>query len=137
LPDEVLAEIFQKTKTIAIVGASTNPEKPAHSIPAYLQAQGYRIIPVNPTAREILGEPTVSSLAHIAVPVDVVDVFRPADEALGVAEQAINLGASALWLQSGIESAEAAELAADGGLTIVMDTCMGATHRRLVREGML
>ena len=134
LPDETLAEIYRNTGT---VGASTNPDKPAHGIPAYLQAQGYRVIPVNPMADEIFGAPTVDSLADISEPVDVVNVFRPSAETPGIAAQAAALGASTLWLQLGIESEEAAQIATGQGLTVVMDTCMGATHQRLTRAGLL
>jgi predicted CoA-binding protein len=137
LTDERLVEIYRSTKTIAVVGASTNPEKPAHRIPAYLQAQGFRIIPVNPSASEILGEPTVDSLDDISEPIDVVNVFRPAEEAPAIAEQAAEIGASTLWLQLGIESEEAAAIAAGQGLAVVMDTCMGATHQRLAKAGLL
>ncbi len=137
LPDEELASIYRNTVTIAVVGVSTNPAKPAHTIPAYLQSQGYRIIPVNPSADLILGEPTVGSLIEISGPVDVVNVFRPADEATSIAEEAAQLGASTLWFQLGIESDEAAAVAASRGLKVVMDTCMGATHQRLVTSGFL
>lgn len=137
LSDETLANIYRNTTTIAVVGASTNPDKPAYRIPAYLQTQGFRIIPVNPMADTILGERAVDSLEGILQPVDVVDVFRPAEEAPGVARQAVELGASTLWLQIGIASDEAAAIARDHGLTVVMDTCMGATHERLEQAGLL
>lgn len=137
LSDEQIAAIYRQAKTIAVVGASTSEDKPGHRIPAYLQSQGYRIIPVNPTADRILGEPTVGSLADIGEPVDVVDVFRPSEEAPEIAEQAVALGASVLWLQAGIESAQAAEIATSAGLGVVMDTCMGATHQRLSKSGLI
>jgi predicted CoA-binding protein len=137
LSDEQIADIYRNTKTIAVVGALTNEDKPAHRIPAYLQAQGYRVIPVNPGAETIFGEPTVASLADIAEPVDVVDVFRPADEAPTIAEQAVALGASVLWLQAGIASEEAEQIATRGALTVIQDTCMGATHTRLSQAGVL
>jgi predicted CoA-binding protein len=137
LPDETLAAIYRNTSTIAVVGASTNPDKPAHAIPAYLQAQGFRVIPVNPTADEIFGEPTVRSLGDISQPVDVVNVFRPSVETPDIAAQAAELGASTLWLQLGIESEEAAAIAMEQGLSVVMDTCMGATHQRLTKAGQL
>ncbi len=135
--DEQLAEIYRSTKTIAVVGASTNERKPAHGIPAYLQSQGYRIIPVNPAANEVLGRPTVATLSDISEPVDVVDVFRRPELTPAIAEDAVSIGASVLWLQAGIESDEAADIAMGGGLTVVMDTCMGATHQRLVKAGLL
>ena len=135
--DESLALIYRNSRTLAVVGASTNPDKPAHHIPAYLQTQGYRVIPVNPSADMIFGEATVASLAGISERVDVVNVFRPAEEAAEIAVQAAELGASTLWLQVGISSEEAAAVASEAGMTVVMDTCMGATHRRLTKEGLL
>jgi predicted CoA-binding protein len=137
LSDEQIAEIYRNTKTIAVVGASTNEDKQAHRIPKYLQSQGFRIIPVNPGAASIFGEPTVASLADISEPIDVVDVFRPSDEAPAIAEQAVALGASVLWLQAGIESAEAEQIATQAGLSVIQDTCMGATHTRLTQAGYL
>src|ERR687895_579012 len=96
--DELLS-IYEETKTIAVVGASANEEKDAHEIPRYLQSQGYRIIPVNPRGGEILGEKAYTSLLDIEVPVDVVDVFRPSEEAEAVARDAIAIGAKVLWFQ--------------------------------------
>ena len=135
--DEQLAEIYRSATTIAVVGASTNEAKPAHGIPAYLQSQGYRIIPVNPAADEIFGQPTVASLSDITEPVDVVDVFRRPELTPAIASEAVAIGASVLWLQAGIESDEAADIAMSGGLSVVMDTCMGATHQRLEKAGLL
>ncbi len=131
LDDDQLREIYATTRTIAVVGASDNPEKPAHKIPAYLVSQGFRIIPVNPRGGEILGTSAAKSLTEIEVEVDVVDVFRPAEECSAIAREAISIGAKVLWLQSGIVSEEAAAIAHDGGLRVVMDTCMGMTHGRL------
>jgi predicted CoA-binding protein len=128
---ERLLEIYARTKTIAVVGASADESKFAHEIPRYLQSQGYRIVPVNPRGGVILGEPVASSLDDVEGPVDVVDVFRPADEAPAIAEQAIEIGARVLWLQLGIASAEAKHLAEAAGLTVVMNRCMGATHGQL------
>ena len=128
---ERLLDIYARTKTIAVVGASANESKPAHEIPRYLQSQGYRIVPVNPRGGEILGEPVALSLDDVEGPVDVVDVFRPADEAPAIAERAIEIGARVLWLQLGIESEEAKRLAEAAGLTVVMNRCMGATHAQL------
>jgi uncharacterized protein len=126
-----LKKIYAETKTIAVVGASSDDSKASHRIPRYLQSQGYRIIPVSPKGGEILGEKVYTSLAEIPEPVDVVDVFRPAEETPGVARDAVAMGAKVLWLQSGIESEEAERIAEDGGLSVVMDRCMGATHRQL------
>jgi predicted CoA-binding protein len=122
---EQLLRIYAQARTIAVVGASADESKAAHRIPRYLQAQGYRIVPVNPRADQLFGERVFRSLAEIDVPVDVVDVFRPAHEAPEIARQAAAIGAQVLWLQLGIVSAEAA------GLTVIMNRCMGATHALL------
>ena len=129
--DDELRSIYSHTKTIAIVGASSDPSKSAHSIPAYLQEQGFRIVPVSPRGGELFGEAVATSLGEIDSGVDVVDVFRPAEEAVSIAQQAVAIGAKVLWLQAGISSEEAAEVAREGGLQVVMDMCMGDTHRRL------
>jgi uncharacterized protein len=126
-----LSRIYRNARTIAVVGASADAEKAAHRIPEYLQQQGYRIRPVNPRGGEILGEPVATSLAEVDGPVDVVDVFRPSAEAAGIARQAVEIGARVLWLQLGVVSDEARRIAEDAGLTVVMDTCMGAAHRQL------
>jgi len=128
---EKLLRIYAETKTIAVVGASADETKAAHQIPRYLQSQGYRIIPVNPRGGEVLGEPVFRSLTDIDVPVDVVDVFRPAQEAPAIARQAMAIGAKVLWLQIGIESEEARQLAEAAGLTVIMNRCMGETHGEL------
>lgn len=129
-PDD-LKKIYAETKTIAVVGASADEAKASHRIPRYLQSQGYRIIPVSPKGGEILGEKVHASLKEIGEPVDVVDVFRPSEETPAIAADAVAIGAKVLWLQSGIESAEAEKIAEEGGLSVVMDRCMGATHRQL------
>ena len=128
---EQLARVFAETGTIAVVGASGDPAKPAHRIPRYLQSQGYRILPVNPRGGELLGEPVARSLAEVDGPVDVVEVFRPAAEAPQIAREAVEAGAKVLWLQLGIESGEAERLASAAGLTVVMNRCMGEAHREL------
>ena len=128
---EQLARIFANTTTIAVVGASGDPAKPAHQIPRYLQRQGYRIIPVNPRGGELFGEPVARSLAEVDGPVDVVDVFRPSEETPEIAREAAEIGAKVLWLQLGIESEETRKLAESAGLTVVMNRCMGETHRQL------
>jgi predicted CoA-binding protein len=128
---ERLVGIFAETKTIAVVGASADPSKPAHTIPRYLQRQGYRIVPVNPRGGELLGEPVARSLAEVDGPVDVVEVFRPAEEAPRIAREAVEVGAKVLWLQLGIVSQEARQVTEAAGLTVVMDRCMGETHAEL------
>jgi|SRR5918999_1693896 predicted CoA-binding protein len=126
-----LRKIYEDTKTIAVVGASDDQRKPAHTIPRYLQGEGFRIIPVNPRGGEILGEKAYASLGEIDEPIDVVDVFRPSEETPDVARQAVEAGAKVLWLQEGIESQEAERIATEGGLKVVMDRCMGETHYQL------
>jgi uncharacterized protein len=128
---EDLLRIYAATETIAVVGASANESKPAHEIPRYLQSQGYRILPVNPRGGVVLGEPVAASLAELDRQVDVVDVFRPAEEAPDIARQAVEIGARVLWLQLGIESDEARRIAERAGLTVIMNRCMGATHGQL------
>ena len=125
---EQLLNIYAQSKTIAVVGASADESKAAHRIPSYLQRQGYRILPVNPRSGELFGEQVFRSLIEIDVPVDVVEVFRPALEAPEIARQAVTIGAKVLWLQLGIVSEEARQIAEAAGLTVVMDRCMGATH---------
>lgn len=126
-----LLRIYDQTKTIAVVGASASEDKPAHEIPRYLQSQGYKILPVNPRGGEILGEPVYRLLRDIAIPVDVVDVFRPPAEAEEVARDAVAIGAKALWFQPGTHSDEAIRFASNAGLTVVANRCMGETHRAL------
>jgi uncharacterized protein len=128
---EELLRIYNQSRTIAVVGASADASKPAHEVPAYLQSQGYRILPVNPRGGEIFGEHVFHSLTEIDVPVDVVEVFRPAQEAPEIARQAVTIGAKVLWLQLGIVSEEARQIAESAGLTVIMDRCMGATHAQL------
>ena len=124
-------EILEYAKTVAVVGASRDPGKPSGHIPYILQHRGFRIIPVNPTADEILGERTYASLEDIKERVDMVDVFRPAAEAPAIARQAVAIGARALWLQHGIKSDEARSIAEAAGLDYVEDLCMGREAVRL------
>jgi predicted CoA-binding protein len=128
---EELRKIYQDTNTIAVVGASGDPTKAAHTVPRYLQGQGFRIIPVNPKGGEILGENVFERLTDIPESVDVVDVFRPSEETPEVARAAVKVGAKVLWLQEGIESEEAERIASEGGLKVVMNRCMGHTHFQL------
>lgn len=133
--DEQLREILESARVIAVVGASGSEQKDAHEVPAYLQEQGYTVIPVNPARDEILGRDAADGLRQIDVDVDVVEVFRPGSEAPDIARAAVGIGADVLWLQLGIRSDEAARVAEDAGLTVVMDECMRATHMRLGIEG--
>jgi hypothetical protein len=123
-----LLRVYRETRTIAVVGASDNPEKPAHEIPAYLRTQGYRIIPVNPRGGEMFGEPVAESLSVVSGRVDVVDVFRPPADAEGVARAAVGIGAKVLWFQPGTHTPEAVALARVAGLEVFFGICMGKTH---------
>jgi predicted CoA-binding protein len=128
---EQLRRIFEETKIIAVVGASSDPSKSAHEIPAYLAEQDYRVIPVSPKGGELFGEPVRAALRDIDVPVDVVDVFRPPEEATGIAEEAVAIGAKRIWFQPGTESDEAIHIARAAGLEVVAGRCMGTTHGAL------
>jgi uncharacterized protein len=125
---ERLLRIYEETKTIAVVGASTTQRKPGRDIPRYLQTQGYRIIPVNPRGGEILGEPAYPSLHDVGEHVDVVEVFRPPEEAEAIARGAIAIGAEVLWFQPGTHTDEAVALARQAGLVVSTKRCMGVTH---------
>lgn len=129
--DDVLRQIYADNKTIAVVGVSADETKPSHVVPRYMQRMGYRVIPVSPRGGELLGETAFTSLDDLEAPVDVVDVFRPSEEAPAIAKQAVALGAKVLWLQAGIYSEEAEKIARDGGLEVVQDICIGVTHGRL------
>lgn len=128
---ETLLRIYAESKVIAVVGASGDETKAANRVPHYLQTQGYDVRPVNPRGGTILGVEAAKSLAGVKGPIDVVDVFRPAEETPEIARQAVAAGAKVLWLQEGISSEEAKSIAEAGGLTVVMDRCIGATHGRL------
>ncbi|MDX2091092.1 MAG: CoA-binding protein [Kofleriaceae bacterium] len=130
-PDDVLTKILADATTIAIVGASSNPEKASHGIMKQLLGAGYRVIPVNPKESEILGQKVYAQLADITDKVDIVDVFRRSEDTPQVADEAIALGAKTLWLQLGVSSEEAAARATAAGLSVIMDRCIGATHRAL------
>ncbi len=117
------AQILRDFSVIAVVGLSRDPAKAAHRVPAALQAAGFRIVPVNPEATELLGEKSYPTLAAIAEPVELVLVFRPARFAPGLAAQAVSIGAKGLWLQLGLVSAEARRIAESAGLRYVEDHC--------------
>ena len=134
--EERIKEILEKSKLIAVVGASRTEGKPAHFVPAYLKSKGYKIIPINPFADEILGEKAYKSLLDIPpdIKIDVVDVFRPSEEVTKVVEEAIKRGVKIVWLQSGIYNKEAVELAKKNNIEIIWDRCMMETHKRLFKS---
>lgn len=134
IPDAEMQDILLNAKTIAVVGISRTESRPAHSVPRYLQEAGYRIIPVNPNIDTILGETAYPDLKSIPEPVDIVQVFRPGEEVMPIAEDAVAIGAKTIWLQEGIINNAAADFARANGLQFVMDTCMRVTHKRLVQS---
>jgi predicted CoA-binding protein len=124
-------EILREATTIALVGASPDPGRPSHDVMAYLLRAGYRVVPVNPHAAEVLGLRCVGSLAELEEPVDLVDVFRRPEHCGEVARQAAAAGAGALWLQLGVVSAEARRVAEEAGMDYVEDACTAVVHRRI------
>lgn len=128
--DEELKKIFS-LKNVAVVGMSKSPEKAAHYVPKYLAEQGYNIMPVNPTADEILNRKCYSSLSDVDKPIDIVDVFRPSDQVLPVIKEAIKIKPKVIWLQEGIHNQEAEELARRADIEVVFNRCMLAEHQRL------
>lgn len=130
--DEKLREILLSAKTIASVGLSSNQGKESFWIVSYLKEQGYRIIPVNPTADEILGEKSYPDLQSVPEKIDVVQIFRKPEDVPPVVDDAIQVGAKVVWMQEGIVNYEAAQKAEEAGLQVVMDACMRSTHRRLM-----
>ncbi len=119
---------------MAVVGLSPDPKKPSYRIARYLAEQGYNIIPVNPNAREILGRKSHPDLSSIPEKVDVVEIFRRPEYVMPIVEEAVKIGARAVWMQEGIVNEEAAVRARDAGLLVVMDKCMFKEHRRMTRE---
>jgi predicted CoA-binding protein len=126
-----LKQLLTDATIIAMVGASSNPDKTSHGIMQKLQSVGYRVIPVNPRETEVLGERSYPSLIDVPERIDIVDVFRRAEDTPGIADAAVTIGAKAFWLQTGIVSEDAAARATAGGLIVVMDACIGATHSLL------
>jgi predicted CoA-binding protein len=131
---DIIEKILKESKTIAVVGLSPDPTRPSHNVARYLQAHGYRIIPVNPIAEEVLGEKSYPDLASVPDDVDVVDVFRAPEHVPAIVEAAIAKGAKAVWMQEGVVHEEAAARAQEAGLLVVMDHCMLKEHRRLMSE---
>jgi predicted CoA-binding protein len=129
--DDVAERILRTYRVITVVGASAHPAKEAHTVPAHMQAHGWEIIPVNPHAEVILGQPVFRTLADVPGPIGLVDVFRPSPQTPDVARQAVRAGATALWLQLGIVSAEARAIAEEAGLLYIEDRCLIIERRRL------
>jgi uncharacterized protein len=132
--DNLLRRLLTDARTIAVAGLSANPDKDSHRVARYLQDHGYRIIPVNPTASEILGEKAYASLTDIPpdISIDIVDIFRKPEDAGPVAVEAVKRGAKAVWMQLGIVHEAAAEAVRKAGIPVVMDKCIKVEHARLV-----
>ena len=129
--DDQLRKLLTEGRTIAMVGASSSPDKPSHGIMKKMLAAGYRVIPVNPRETEVLGQKAFASPREIPEKVDIVDVFRRAEDTPAIADEAVAIGAKAIWLQSGISNEETARRAEAGGLLAVMDACIGVEHSLL------
>ena len=128
-------KIIRESRNIAVVGISNKLGRPSLTVASYLKGQGYRIIPVNPTIQDVNGEKCYPDLTSIPEKVDVVDIFRKPEDVLPVVEEAVRVGAKAIWMQEGIVNEEAARKAREAGLRVVMDKCMLKEHSRLKREG--
>jgi predicted CoA-binding protein len=128
-------DILHRYRTIAVVGASSDTIKPAGYVPEYMQAKGYRIIPVNPTETEVLGERSYPDLASVPEPIEIVNIFRRSEDVSPVVDEAIAAGAKAVWMQLGIINEEAATVARAAGLDVVMDRCMKTELRWMIEDG--
>lgn len=128
-------EILNFSQVIAVVGLSPKPDRPSYNVASYLKENGYKIIPVNPEVGEILGEICYPDLSSIAEPVDIVDIFRRSEKVPAIVEEAIKIGAKAVWMQEGVINEPAAARAGEAGLLVVMDRCMLKEHRKLQSSG--
>lgn len=130
MTDADMRQLFDGTKTIAVVGLSDNPARPSHGVAHYLQQHGFRIIPVNPKLNEVLGEKCYASLRDVPEKIDMVDCFRRSEQMLPIALDAVAIGARCLWMQIGVINHEAAKIAEDGGLKVVLNRCTKIEHQR-------
>ena len=130
--DAQLTELLRSARTIAVVGLSSRPWRASHGVSEYMQQAGYRIIPVNPKEKEVLGERAYAHLSDVPGKVDIVDIFRRAEFVPEIVDTAIRIGARAVWMQEGVEHEEAAARAREAGLIVVMDRCILRDHRRLL-----
>ena len=127
-------KILNSSRVVAMVGLSSKPDRPSYKVAGYLKEQGYKIIPVNPAEKEILGEPSYPDLASISESIDVVDIFRRSEEVPPIVEEAIKIGAKAVWMQEGVRNEEAAARAREAGLMVIMDKCMRKEHQKLKKR---
>jgi predicted CoA-binding protein len=127
-PDDEIRKLLASANVIAVVGASSDPARPSNGIFRKLVAAGYRVVPVNPNETEVLGQKAYATLADVPYPIDIIDVFRRPEYTPDIADEAVRAQAKTLWLQSGIVNEEAARRARAGGLSVVMDACIGVLH---------
>lgn len=130
------AELLARSRRVAMVGASSNPARPSHGVMSYLIGQGYDVVPINPNVDEVLGKPAFATIEDAVAATgtfDIVDVFRRPEHTPEIARSAVGTGAGALWLQLGVVNWDAAQIAHDGGLAVVMDRCTAIEHRRIAR----
>ncbi len=132
--DGEVQEILKRSRTIAVVGISHKEERDSHKVAKYLKEAGYRIIPVNPGCKEVLGEPCFASLKDVPEHIDIVDIFRNVDAIAGVVDEAIEVGADTVWMQLGLAHNEAAEKARGAGLSVVMNKCVKIEHARWAKQ---
>jgi uncharacterized protein len=125
-----VADILKKYKSIAVVGLSSNPARASHGVASHMKSAGYRIIPVNPNEREVLGEKCYARVEDVPEKIDIVNIFRRAEDVPPVVDGAIRAGAKVIWMQLGIENAEAGEKARAAGITVVMDACLLVEHKK-------
>jgi predicted CoA-binding protein len=131
---QAIAEILKDYRVVAVVGLSADPKRPSYLVAQYLKEHGYRIIPVNPGCREILGEKCYPSLKDIPFPVEVVDIFRKQEAIPAIVEEAIRVKAKAVWMQLGLVEPDSAQKARNAGLKVVMDHCLKVEHARLFKD---
>jgi hypothetical protein len=129
------AKILNEYRVVAVVGASSNPERASYQVVDYLAEHGYQVIPVNPGVKEILGKVSYPDLSSIPETVEIVDIFRRSEAVVPIVDEAIKIGAKAVWMQEGVINEEAASRARDAGLLVVMDKCMRKEHQRLRQNG--
>ena len=131
---ETIERILEDCKTIAVVGLSSDPGRPSNGVASYMRRRGYKVIPVNPNETEVFGDKAYASLADVPDKIDLVDIFRRSSEAGRAVDEAIAVGAKAVWLQEGVIDEAAAERAQDAGLLVVMDRCWLKEHARAARQ---
>jgi uncharacterized protein len=132
--DQSIADLMSNARLIAAVGLVDDPSKPSYDVAAYQQSQGYKVIPVNPNADAVLGHKGVHGLGEIGEPIDIVNVFTHGAEAPGIVDDAIRVGAKAVWLQPGVHSEEAVEKAKSAGMMVISNKCFKTEHRRLLAD---